>query len=93
VIDGRVVWASIPTTAGVFGAKDGAGESRYVGLFNLAADAQRVGASFTELGLGSSTKCTVTDMWAGRELEGDDEGMGATVPTHGAALLHLAGCQ
>jgi hypothetical protein len=102
--DGRCAWVSLPTPAGA----NAGGEARYVGLFNTAAAAQPVGVSFAALGFGGSTsKCKVTDMWEGKELGlqgapldelsggsgGGESGVSATVPKHGAVLLHLTGCR
>ena len=100
---GADVDADVDADAGA--STNAGGNARYVGLFNTAAAAQTVGVSFAALGLGEGTsKCTVTDMWAGKELEledtqfdssdfNDEKGVSATVPKHGAVLLHLTDCQ
>ncbi|HUO09946.1 MAG TPA: putative Ig domain-containing protein [Phycisphaerae bacterium] len=72
-------------------AKELADGSHAVGLFNLNDTPQKVGASFSELGL--SGKQVVRDVWRQKDLETVPDSVSAEVRPHGVVLLRLRDAQ
>lgn len=72
----------------VWFSADGAG-GYTVALFNLAATAATVTADWSDLGLAPTRSALVRDLWTHRNLGAFTSSFSATVPGHGARLLHL----
>jgi alpha-galactosidase len=60
-----------------------------VALFNLTAGSATVTAGWTDLGIAPTRAAAVRDLWTHTDLGTFTGGFSATVPGHGARLLHV----
>jgi hypothetical protein len=60
-----------------------------VALFNLAATPATVTADWSDLGIARARSASVRDLWTHTNLGAFNTSFSATVPSHGARLLHL----
>jgi hypothetical protein len=72
----------------VWFSADGAG-GYTVALFNLAAGPATVTADWSDLGIAPTRYAAVRDLWTHTDLGAFTTTFSATVPAHGARLLHL----
>jgi alpha-galactosidase len=75
----------------VWFAADGRG-GYTVALFNLADAPATVTAAWSDLGIAPARDAAVRDLWTHTDLGSFAAGFGATVPAHGARLLHVQAC-
>lgn len=72
----RIVWAA-----------DGPDGEKYVALFNIGEEPDRVSVTLDELGLSKSAHGK--ELWTGREVGNLAGNLAADIPPHGAALFRL----